>query len=212
MSVMQTKTKEGAMRVEDIQKKVRGSWWADGIPDIVSGIGLLIIGILTMFRDAMESAYGAIGGVAYIVSFALIVLAVQYMVKWAKGRWSWPYSGYSIPRRNITLRDVIIFLIAMGMVGIAFFLQNTLLKSIALGLFSAVILVGISLYSGFKRFYWYALVALATSIVSGLLSYSTDVIVGAMLGATGLVMFLTGIVVFSNFRRSIHEGNIQEDN
>ncbi len=210
MSIMQTK--EVAMRMEDIQKKVRSSWWADGIPDMVSGIGLLIIGLLTVFQNNLESAYGTIGGVAYYILFLIIILAAQSIIKWAKSRWSWPHTGYAIIKRNITAKDVLIFLGAMVLIGLTLFIQNPLLKGIALGLFAAVIMWGIYTYSGFGRFLWYALTAFISSVVAGLVSSSTDIMVGAMLGATGLVMFLTGIVVFSNFRRSIHEGDIQEDN
>ncbi len=199
--------------IEKIRRKARASWWEDGLTETIAGLGILFIGIYGFVMNALEGeAYSIAEKGLFIVILGSIFL-VRYLIKKAKERWVWPFTGYSIPSRSRGLWMIGGVVLSLAMMVLIFLTyDNPPVYEILLSIFVAIILSNIAIYSGLRRFWIYAFVALITGIVSIFMRLDAEIFPFLLLTVTGTAMAVVGATLYNRFRREVAHGHLSEDN
>ncbi len=194
-------------RINGIRKEARASWWEDGITEIVAGLGVLVIGSVGISGYALEGRVPPWSYAVFILLMVALAFGIRWVVLWAKERWVWPHTGYSVVKGRGGKYLIPFYLIVFALLALAFLFPSY--TPIVGGTVGAVILVSLALYNGLRRFYALALL----SFVLGILLYSVgirdDRATFLILIGVGSVMFFLGVLRFARFKREVssaHEG------
>ncbi len=199
--------------IEKIRQRARASWWEDGLTETIAGLGILLIGIYGFVMNALSSKAYSLAEKGLFVLILASIFLVRYLIKKAKERWVWPFTGYSIPSRSRgpwLIGGVVLSMAMMVLIFLTY--DKPPIYELLLSIFVAGIFSSIAIYSGLKRFWLYSAISLITGIVSIYLSVSAEIFPFLLLTSTGITMTMLGTGLFTRFKKGVSDGHIQEDN
>ncbi len=193
---------EKRVEVDKLIKKARAYWWEDGIVEIFTGLGLIIIAALQVLISNTRGKSALIFSLSWTIFLFLFILFGQKIVKLIKEKLVWSTKGYAKPvndRRTFKNRKWAIFAL-LCMLG-SFILYTRPLSSLLISCFVFAIFISIFEYSGLARFAAIAIVNVIAGIIMFVLGYTvvTGVIINLLV--TGALLFFTGIVTWNRFKK-----------
>ncbi len=199
--------------IGEIRKRARASWWEDGLTEMISGLGILLIGLYGFLMNASTGSIYSLAEKGLFVLILLSIFLVRYLIRRAKEKWVWPFTGYSIPSRSRgiwTMGGVVLALIMIVLILLAH--DKPVIYEASLSIFVSIILSSIAIYSGLKRFWIYAAISLITGLISIYMGADSEIFPFVLLTITGAAMTASGIILFSRFKKEVADGHLQEDN
>lgn len=173
--------------------RARAAWWEDGIPETLSGIGLLLLSGVGLLRaQAPPSRFTWLNVVWILLLFSLI-LGMKRLILQAKARWSWPRTGYSRPRRWVDLPTVLLILAATSGMFLAVSIGSPPAVGTGMGSFVLFLMVSLYRYARLPRFLWIGLLGGGVAFVLGLQGLPVEWMVHLVLGILGLLFLGSGI-------------------
>jgi hypothetical protein len=186
----------------ELLKGARASWWEDGLTEAVTGLSLLIIGLLGVLKDTSSGRAENILSFIYTFGLLTIIFSAQWIIRLLKRKLVWPWTGYAYPKRQrLDMRFAISFLILLLLLFSVFLLKTERLQGFLSGLFIFTFFSGLARYNGLKRFYIPSLAGLLSGIGFSLTGVTFPISFHLIFVIVGILMGATGIVVFSRFRR-----------
>ncbi len=203
--------------IERIKKNARASWWEDGLTEIISGIGVILIGLYGLFSKMAGGSVSRYADILFIVVLLAIIFAVRYLIIWAKRNFVWPHTGYAMPKQNserVFLWSIVAIALLLFLILLTFYKPElySFLLSLAVTLFVAGVYASIAIYSQLKRFWLYSAVGLLTGLFLTFTNPDPEMVIFVLLLATGIVSTIGGLIQFGRFRKEVAHGHISEDN
>jgi hypothetical protein len=189
---------------KELVRKSRASWWEDGLTEMIGGKGLILIALLGLFKDMTSGGAQKILSIFFVLSVFGVAFGGQWLIRYLKSLLVWPLRGYSIPQKEgwglrSLLPLAVIIIILLG----SFLLNWDRIIASLSGIFILLIYAGVGHFSGLKRFYLAGTVGLLSGILLSILGVPSPRSIYFLLGITGVVSTLSGIIVFLKFRRGL---------
>ena len=189
--------------IQDIQKQTFSYYYQDGLVELAVGILFLIIGLDTLVISSLPS--GSPLSIAAWIALPILtvggIYGVQRFVKNLKERHVHPRTGYiqysTKPNRYRWL--VIGFALALAISVILLPYEWLQKGSITGGTILFVILASIGAQAGIKRLIAFGAAGMVLGVVFGLLPFTDNTSLAATFTATGLVLTISGGVVFQKY-------------
>ncbi len=190
------------VEVNKLIKKARASWWEDGIVEMFTGTGLIIIGILGELTANSKGRSAYIFSIAWTVFLLVFVLLGQKIVKLIKKKLVWSTAGYAQPaKERATFKNGKWPIFALlCMFGSAIFYKHPI-SSLLISCFVFAIFMSIFEYSGLARFAVIGILNLIVGIILFILGFPVSTGVFVNLLVSGILLSLTGIVTWNRFQK-----------
>ncbi len=179
-------------RMEHTLYRARAAWWEDGIPETLSGLGLVILGLVGWATWSQPSPSPGWTLLWFGLLIGLSVGMKPLMLR-AKSRWSWNRTGYSRPRRELDLTAVFLLLAAMAGVVLAVQASSPLVQGTGLAVFVGCLMGSLYRYARVPRFLVYGLVGGVLALGLGMRGYPGAVSVHLTLMVLGGLFLLSGL-------------------
>jgi hypothetical protein len=190
--------------VEDIQRRTRRSISEDGLTELGAGMALLVVAAVMFIAVVFDRKLFYYAGIFP----ALVMISVRSM----RARLTAPRIGYAEPARTGVKLGILIGLLGLTVLGVAVAASwrwlgwrppgwafNWLFALLGLG--GAAALYGNGRETGLRRFFVYAAVVAASSLVPALARLDLGIHITVATGASGLVMTAAGIWWLIDFLR-----------
>jgi hypothetical protein len=195
---------------EAIRKRTQQYWYIDGISEIGGGATLFFVGLFYLVLELLQpSTLRAIltGFLQPIIILALI-FGCRYAVRKCKEKITYPRSGFVQYRERTSKRrwfvavvsGTVAALTTIGITLVSDWVRVAILPVIC-GFFMSLLEFYIGSMIGVARFYWLAAVPLITGITLSLIRVSDQMAIAVLLGLTGLVWMVSGIIVLTAYLR-----------
>lgn len=189
--------------IQDIQKQTFGYYYQDGLVELAVGILFLIIGLDTLVISSLPP--GSPLSIAAWIALPILTIggiyAVQRFVINLKERHVHPRTGYiqyaAKPNRYRWL--VIGFALALAISVILLPYEWLQKGSITGGMILFVILASIGAQAGIKRLIAFGAAGMVLGVVFGFLPITDNASLAATFAATGLILTISGWVVFQKY-------------
>ncbi|GEM_PF-4790125 len=199
--------------IGEIRKRARASWWEDGLTEMISGLGILLIGLYGFLMNASTGSIYSLAEKGLFILILLSIFLVRYLIRRAKEKWVWPFTGYSIPSRSRGIWTTAGVVLALIMIALILLVHDKpVIYEASLSIFVSIVLSSIAIYSGLKRFWIYAAISLITGLISIYMGADSGIFPFVLLTITGAAMTASGIILFSRFKKEVADGHLQEDN
>ncbi len=190
------------VEVDKLIKKARASWWEDGIVEIFTGLGLIIIAALQVLISNTRGKSALIFSLSWTIFLFLFILFGQKIVKLIKEKLIWSTKGYAKPaKERTTFKNGKWAIFALLCMFGSVVLYTHPVSSLLISCFVFAIFISIFEYSGLTRFAAIAIVNVIAGIIMLVLGYTvvTGVIINLLV--TGSLLFFTGIVTWNRFKK-----------
>jgi len=197
------------MRQEHLEKwiqKARGSWWEDGLTEILSGFALVLLGLSGILKEHATGRAADYWGIAWVVILVSFSVGGKFLIQWLKRHWIWPRAGYAHPgsqRINVRVIPELLLIIVVFIALIIF--QPPILTGLFSGLFIFLVLFRIYQYSGIRRFLGYGVLALLGGIILAFADLSLNDAIMSLLAVVGIAQFFGGIWQFRRFMQLLRQ-------
>jgi hypothetical protein len=190
--------------VEDIQRRTRRSISEDGLTELGAGMALLVVAAVMFIAVVFDRKLFYYAGIFP----ALVMISVRSM----RARLTAPRIGYAEPARTGAKLGLLLGLVGLLVLGVALTAVSRLMGwrppawafnwvFALLGLGGAAALYGNGRGTGLRRFFVYAAVVAASSLVPALARLDLGVHITIATGASGLVMTAAGVWWLVTFLR-----------
>jgi len=193
--------------VNEIRKKVRRTWWEDGLEEIVWGAVLLFVSFGWFVLEAKMLSSNIYRVVQFL--WAIIVIGCCFVGYWIhrklKAKYVWKKTGYSIPSYNKLARVLLVVTFLFGgFLVFSYFLFSSRISVLFLGL--AVFMGSLVTFSssGLKRFLVVGFFPLVIGIVGSIANLSLGTSLYLMVFVVGVVFLISGIRVYREFKKKVY--------
>jgi len=223
---------EDIKEIKDTVRKVRASWWEDGLVEVMSGsIFVFMAAFFCMIEFLPDINLKKGLEIGFYSALIIFAISSAWVKRYFKKRYIWPKAGYSQPQMSRKSKIVLFLVFILIIVNIVLsslwqLYQNsssnvklpvvfTILNSYREGFFigSFVFLAYFSVYLSInkKRFLIVGILGLCSGIIAEfiLTSFNLDrsrIIAATILGIIGIYSLSTGIPRFLRFRKEVSEG------
>jgi len=223
---------EDIKEIKDTVRKVRASWWEDGLVEVMSGsIFVFMAAFFCMIEFLPDTNLKKGLEIGFYSALIIFAISSAWVKRYFKKRYIWPKAGYSQPQMSRKSKIVLFLVFILIIVNIVLsslwqLYQNsssnvklpvvfTILNSYREGFFigSFVFLAYFSVYLSInkKRFLIVGILGLCSGIIAEfiLTSFNLDrsrIIAATILGIIGIYSLSTGIPRFLRFRKEVSEG------
>lgn len=191
--------------IDQVEKRTRRYWFDDGLAEIGTGAGFLLVALSLLFARAFEDRLGRWVNLTFIVAVMIGTFVGQYAVRVAKDRYVHPRTGYVSFARppanrwaNAALGVVIgaIFAFAVsGARGLAEWIPTLIGVMLAAGL------LAFGRITGRLRFPLAGISCAAVGLLLSMLRFSENLAAGLLFAWTGIVLVAGGIAAFRAYMR-----------
>ena len=187
-------------------QKARASWWEDGLAEIMSGLGLIVVGVLGFVKESTNQSPGGFWDFIYLGVLLAVSLGTPHLVRNLKRRWIWPKTGYAEPQgRKWDLKAFFWFLGLFLILGVLVLWRPSRLSGVLEGLFFFLILYSIARFSGLRRFLYIGLLSLLLGAALGFSSISPPQGFFLLLSGTGVFLLISGLFTWNRFWKTLRE-------
>lgn len=201
------------MNRENLEKwiqKARGSWWEDGLTEILSGISLVLLGVFGILMHRISGRTSDLLEFAWVVILVGFLVGSKYLVQWIKQRWIWHRAGYAHPgNQKISIRTILGLLLIVAAFIILVLAEPPYLTDLFPGFLIFVVLFFVYRYTGIRRFLAYSIIAVLGGIVLVFIRLPFSDEVMYLLVVVGTALLLGGIWQFHRFMRILQEWETQ---
>ena len=193
---------ERNMDVNKLIKKARSSWWEDGIVEIYTGSGILLIGILGILSKTTSGIMAPIYTFSWVILLLLLTFLGQKFIRLLKKHLVWSKYGYAEPeKRRATLRNGKWAIGALICMLGAVILYTRPISTILISCFILAVFMGIFEYSGLSRFAIIGVINLIAGVILFLYGVKVDIGVFINLLLSGVLLFFSGLITWNKFRK-----------
>ncbi len=191
-------------------QKARGSWWEDGLTEILSGVALFLIAVSGILKEHTSGRAADFWGFAWVVILVGFSVGGKFFLQWVKRRWVWPRAGYAHPgRQRFNVRFVPELLLILLVFIVLVVWEPPVLTGLLSGLFIFLVLFLVYRYSGIKRFLGYGILALIGGFILAFVKLSFSDALMSVLGLVGVAQFLGGIWQFQRFMKMLRKWEVE---
>ncbi len=191
----------GVKSPERLVFQARAAWWEDGLAEMVSGIGLVVIGLLGWRKATLPPEASTPWDLAWTLAVLVFAVGGPFVVRWLKARWVWPRTGYAKPRRERSLGVILGFLLALGVLALLLVWNPPFLGPLWAGGTMFLLLFSWYRYARVFRFLVIGIVILLLSGILAFLQISAEVALFLTLAFTGLAFLVTGTQAWIRFQK-----------
>lgn len=178
----------------DAMYHARAAWWEDGVPELVGGLGMLLLGLVgrVAWTPGAPEAWKSVWmGVLF-----LTVFFSRFVIRWIKASVTWKRTGYSKPlRKPHAAAWMAIVLAFMGFL-ILFLSSWPLVQAMGVVLFLAGVVGSVSWYTRRIRFAVFGVIAALYALLRAFSGLSVELLVHEILILLGVGYTLSGVVQF----------------
>ena len=186
-------------------RRARRAWWEDGITEIVSGLGLLILGLLGFQKEMVPESQNLTWQLAWILWLGVLIVGGNFLIRWLKARYVWPVAGYATPRQDRNGQWAGAFFLALIFLVVVAAWDPLHLGAMIAGLPLFVFLLALHRYTRLRRFLVIGVLALLEGPLLALLSLNAMASLHLILGTVGFLFCLSGLWNWQRFRRRFRE-------
>jgi len=189
---------------KELVKKSRATWWEDGLTEIVSGKGLILVAFSGIMKDIASGNAKIFWTLLFILSLLGIAIRGQWLIRWLKKQLVWPFTGYAVPHKERwSLKTSLLIIIIVSLFFSILVLKLEGIVALLTGLFAFLIYSGIGQFSGLHRFYYEGAIGLLSGILLSILGVPSPLSIYSVLGIVGIVSTLSGVIVYLKFRKGL---------
>ncbi len=189
---------------EAIRKRTQQYWYIDGISEIGGGATLLFVGLFYLILELLQPSMlrAVLTGFLQPVIILALIFGCRYAVRKFKEKITYPRSGFVQYRQRTSKRRWFVAVVsgsvaALTTIGITLVSDwvRVAIVPVICGFFMSLLEFYIGSMIGVTRFYWLAGVPLLIGIIISVVGVSDQMAIAVLLGVTGLVWMVSGVVV-----------------
>lgn len=189
--------------VNEIRKKVRRTWWEDGLVEIFTGVLVLFVGIGLLILEILT-----VWGIQQAVRIVLFIVAIAgagsyyWVQKWLKAKYVWKKAGYSVPSYdNLTNLFVLIGSLFVLLLVVNDFWSHFRIGGLFAGSSVFFFWFATFSFSGLKRFLVIGSFSFILGIIGVIFKMNGISTLQIIIGFLGVASLVSGIKVNREFRR-----------
>ncbi len=186
------------MKPQEIVRKSKAMWWADGIPELVTGVTAAVLSLIVYLQNRLAGCRMCTIALTFIMM--LVIYIGPRIISSIKSRTSWQKVGYSIPLKSVQWKGVRLI---VGLVTLVFATLVIILWPGIWWAFMAAIpffvFMSVWLQSGLVRFAVYSLIDGLTPILVG--RFCTEHCIAIALLLMSLPLLIGGLFTVIKFNK-----------
>ncbi len=192
-------------QVQEMMRRARSAWWEDGITEIVSGLGLLILGFLGFQKEMLPAPRNMGWQLAWTVWLGVFIVGGNLLIRRLKARYVWPVAGYATPRQDRDWRWAGAFFLTLILLVVVAAWNPPHFGAAIAGLPLFIFLLALYRYTRLRRFLVIGTLALVEGLVLALFPLNATAALHLILGTIGLFFCFSGLWNWLRFRRRLQE-------